>query len=156
MGNMSNDQSCFAANPDVLEAARCTAVFCLLYLVTFVNVLVRKFVCLREARQADKKKEYDQYTSLDMRPADRLQANFLEWFPVYFGLLWSLALTENLGSSGASVSRAYLCLRALYIVLVLKSGVSSNGLNPNLYVSTLSAYACLTYLGVRAIRVLFL
>lgn len=71
----------------------------------------------------DKKKEYDRYISPSMRTADRLQANFLEWCPIYFGLMWSLAMTNNLSWVDVVCCRLYIAFRALYIVLILKKGV---------------------------------
>jgi uncharacterized MAPEG superfamily protein len=137
---------------DILKAAQITVVFSMMYGATFINVLISKKRALQMARAA--KKEYDRYTSPYMRSSDRLQANFLEWSPVFLGLMWSLAATNNLGSS-SMVCWAYIWLRALYIVLILSYGVTANGLNVALWASTFPAYACLTYLGVRGIQLLF-
>lgn len=111
---------------DILEAARCTVAFCLLYSLTFINVLINKkrsYDAARIDEDKDKKKEYDRYTSPSMRTADRLQANFLEWCPIYFGLMWSLAMTNNLSWVDVVCCRLYIAFRALYIVLILKKGV---------------------------------
>ena len=112
-----------ATSPDLLAAARCTVVFALLYAATFVNVLASKKRALRKAAAAHKDQAYDRYASLDMRPADRLQANFLEWSPAFLGLMWSLAATGRLGGRGAAVCWAYVGLRALYVVLVCRRGI---------------------------------
>jgi uncharacterized MAPEG superfamily protein len=140
---------------DLAKAAQITVVFILLYSLTFVNVLVNKKRLLGQAR-ADKKK-FDRYTSPQMLPADRLQANFLEWSPIFLGLLWSLAATANLSKgSSVAVAQIYVGLRALYIVLLLRYGVGSNGMSKPLMISTFPAYICLLYLGKQAVRLLLL
>lgn len=138
---------------DIIKAAQMTVVFTALYSMTLVNVVVNKKRCLRQARQA--KKTFDRYTSPQMHNSDRLVGNFLEWSPIFMGLLWSLAATANLSSSSVVVAWTYVGLRALYIVLMLRYGVASDGLNKPLWVSTFPAYICLNYLFVQAIRALF-
>jgi uncharacterized MAPEG superfamily protein len=140
---------------DLAKAAQITVVFTLLYSLTFVNVLVTKRRLLGQARAA--KKKFDRYTSPQMLPADRLQANFLEWSPIFLGLLWSLAATADLSNTVAvTVARIYVGLRALYIVLILRYGVNSNGMNKALWISTFPSYICLMYLGQQAVRLLLL
>jgi uncharacterized MAPEG superfamily protein len=134
-------------------AAQITVVFVSLYGLTFVNVLRTKARLLRQARKAGT--PYDRYTAPGMRTADRLQANFLEWSPIFLGLLWSLAATANLGSSVVAAAWTYVALRVLYVGLILQYGIRSNGLNKMLWASTFPAYGCLTYLTVHAIGALF-
>jgi uncharacterized MAPEG superfamily protein len=151
---MSNS-SLSDSNADLIKAAQITVVFTALYWLTFINVLVTKRRLLKQARLA--RKEFDRYTSQQMRNADRLVANFLEWSPIFFGLLWSLAATANLSkSSSVAVAWTYVGMRALYIVLVLMHGVSSDGMNKALWISTTPAYFCLMYLTLQAFRLLLL
>jgi hypothetical protein len=70
-------------------------------------------------------------------------------------LLWSLAATSNLSNASTKVAWTYVALRALYIVLEIRYGVASNGLNKPLWVSTFPSYICLNYLLVQAARTLF-
>ena len=145
---MSNDE-----NDSIRKAAQMTVTFCCLYTVTFVNVLIAKKRLLREARLVNA--EFDRYTSPGMHSADRLQANFLEWSPIFLGLVWSLGATDNLISVSLVAAWVYLGLRALYIFLVLQHGVSTNGMNRALWISTFPAYACLLCMFVHSISVLF-
>ena len=147
---MGNEPS----SPDIVKAAQITTVFSFMYGCTFINVLISKKRCYRNAKKTNNK-NYDRYTSPDMRPADRLQANFLEWSPVFLGLMWSLAATNNLGTTGTSMCWTYIALRGLYVVLILRFGVSTSGNNVSLWASTFPAYGCLMYLSFRAIRLLF-
>lgn len=140
-------------NSDIMKAAQITVVLSFLYLLTLVNVLVHKKRGLRQARSANK--TFDRYNSPQMHNADRLVGNFLEWSPIFMGLLWPLAVTGNLSSSSVTVSWMYVALRALYMVLEIKYGVASDGLNKPLWVATFPAYICLNYLFVQAFRSLF-
>lgn len=139
---------------ELTQAARLTVVFVLLYEVTFVNGVITKKRLHRIAQQ--EKKLFDRYNSPEMHNADRLQANFLEWSPVFLGLVWSLAATVNLSKMSIAASWLYLGLRAIYIVLVLQYGVASNGFNQALWVSTFPSYICLVFMTQEAIRFILL
>jgi len=139
---------------DLVAAARLTVVFVLLYASTFVNVLVTKKRLLRQARRDNQ--AFQRYASPRMHAADRLNGNFLEWSPVFLGLLWSLAATSNLARPSVTAAWAYLGLRALYVALVLRHGVASDGMNKSLWISTMPAYLCLAYMFKEAIRLLLL
>ena len=143
----------------LVAAAQITVVFTILYALTFVNGLITKRLLLaRETasrQNNDNEKPYDRYTHPDMRNADRLQANFLEWSPIFLGNLWSLAVTGNLTPRCVTASWTYVGLRALYIVLMKRHGVASTGKNTALYPSTMPSYVCLLYLLQHAVRVLF-
>ena len=130
-------------------AARLTVIFCALYGMTFVNVLRVKKVLFRQARKAGR--TFDRYTDPKMRVADRLQANLLECSPIFLGLVWSLGVVGALESVVLGASWTYLGLRALYIGLVLQKGVSSNGMNRHLWISTFPAYGCLIVMFVSTI-----
>ena len=137
-------------------AARLTVVFCVLYSVTFVNVLRVKKALFQQARRLARSgnssnKTYDRYTDPKMRAADRLQANLLEWSPIFLGLVWSLGVVGALDGVVLGVAWTYLGLRALYIGLVLQKGVASNGMNRHLWISTFPAYGCLTVMSISAI-----
>ena len=134
-------------------AARLTVIFCALYGMTFVNVLRVKKVLFRQARKAGR--TFDRYTDPKMRVADRLQANLLEWSPIFLGLVWSLGVVGALEGVVLGASWTYLGLRALYIGLVLQKGVSTNGMNRHLWISTFPGYACLLYLLAAAVQNLF-
>lgn len=133
-----------------LPAAKLTVAFILLYELTFVHILVYKKRLLRQHQQ--QKKPFDRYQSPQMQTADRLQANFLEWAPIFLGLLWSLATTSNLSSHTVVAAWTYLALRLLYIFLVLKNGVASNGMNRALWISTFPSYFCLLFMTQHAVR----
>lgn len=140
-------------NSDIRKAAQITVVFTFLYFLTLVNTVYHKKKYLRQARQANK--TFDRYSSPLMHNADRLVGNFLEWSPIFMALLWSLAATSNLSNASTKVAWTYVALRALYIVLEIRYGVASNGLNKPLWVSTFPSYICLNYLLVQAARTLF-
>lgn len=139
-----------SSNDDITKAAQITLIYTTLYLMTLMNVVVTKKRCLRQARQTNKK--FDRYASSLMRDADRLVGNFLEWSPIFLGLLWSMAATSNLSHSCVNVAWTYVVLRALYITLQIRYGVASDGLNKPLWISTFPGYGCLIYLFVQAIR----
>mmetsp|Transcript_4817 Transcript_4817/g.12253 ORF Transcript_4817/g.12253 Transcript_4817/m.12253 type:complete len:148 (+) Transcript_4817:218-661(+) len=134
---------------DIRAAARLTVIFCALYGATFANVLRVKKMLFRQAREAGR--TFDRYTSLQMRVADRLQANLLEWSPIFLGLVWSLGVVGALDGVALWTAWIYLSLRALYIGLVLQEGVSSSGMNRHLWISTFPAYACLITMSIAAI-----
>jgi len=134
---------------DLTKAAQITVVFLTLYSFTFINVLVNKKRMLKHAHL--EKKTFDRYASPQMHNADRLLGNFLEWSPIFLGLVWSLAATANLTPSSITVAWTYVALRCLYLVLLLRQGVASDGMNRHLWISTFLAYLCLTYLWIQAI-----
>lgn len=138
---------------DTVMAARLTVTFLFLYSLTFINVLRCKKKYGRLAKEAGKK--FDRYNTPDMHNADRLNANFLEWSPMFLGLLWSLAATSNLSTAAIVAAWTYVGLRALYIGLVFTYGVSSNGMNRSLWISTFPAYFCLNVMFLQAIISLF-
>lgn len=144
------------SSPDVHEACRITIVFTILYTACLVNQTVNKYVNISRAKQA--KENFDRYNSLEMRSADRMLANMMEWSFVFFPLLWSLALTGRLVSSGDDAlkwSWRYIYLRGLYIILSIRYGVASNGKNKPLWVSTFPAYVCLLCMFKKAIVILW-
>lgn len=149
-----SDSSTDLATDGLSEAAKLTVAFVSLYFLTFANILVKKKTLLRQAKQEGR--VFDRYTSPGMHNADRLNANFLEWSPIFLGLLWSLAATSNLDDTAIAVSWTYVGLRALYIFLLLLYGVASDGMNKGLWVSTFPGYACLLFLLQQAVRALFL
>jgi len=146
--------STFSSDDGLRKAGQITVAFLTLYWVTFLNILRTKRRLLRQAQATNK--TFDRYASPQMRNADRLNANFLEWSPIFLGLLWSLAATASLSRSSVAVAWTYVGLRTLYIVLLITYGVASDGLNKALWVSTAPAYFCLMYLWVQACRSLLL
>uniref|UniRef100_A0A7S2YMZ8 Uncharacterized protein n=1 Tax=Entomoneis paludosa TaxID=265537 RepID=A0A7S2YMZ8_9STRA len=142
-----------SVHPGILAAAQITAAYSTLYSMTFVNILICKKYYAKQARARGQ--DFDRYTSLDMRPADRLQANFMEWTPAFLGPLWSLALTHQLDAGACIMAWTYLGLRTLYFGLVLNYGVHPTGMNRPLWAATFPGYACLTYLQIQALRLLW-
>jgi len=137
-------------NDDLLTAARITVVFLMLYGATFANINMAK---KRAARQH---RNFDRYNnSPSMLVADRLQGNFLEWSPMFLGLLWSLAATSNLSSTAAVAAWIYVALRGFYIVLIRRRGVNSQGRNSQLWISTFPAYVCLLCMLIEALKAFF-
>lgn len=139
---------------NIATAAKITVAFLWIYLLTFVNILVTKKTLIRQARQ--EAMVFDRYTSPGMLNADRLNANILEWSPIFLGPLWSLAMTANLGNLDTLFAWTYVSLRALYFILVLKYGVASDGMNKALWFATYPGYLCLLQLMAKATHVLFL
>jgi hypothetical protein len=147
----------------IQAASQITVAYCGVYSLTLLNQLVHKK--LLHAQYCKEGKVFDRYTAIEMRPIDRINANMLEWMPIFLGPLWILALNSNQGGgsgaadSGSSlltdtcvtVSWMYVGFRVLYFALVLKYGVSSVGRNIPLYAATFPGYACLVYLMTRAV-----
>lgn len=133
-------------------AGQATITFLALYGSTFVLVLKCKRTCLQKARAAGKR--FDRYTSPDMHVVDRLQGNFLEWSPMFLGLLWTLAANGVLSGAALAATWGYLVLRTLYMVLILQHGLSDNGMNKQLWISTFPAYGCLSVMFAKALAVL--
>jgi hypothetical protein len=154
----------------VSDAAQITVVFCIIYTCTLLHQVYQKKKWHRLLGS-----NFDRYRGPEMRDADRLTANFLEWMPVFFGPLWSLALSGAATTTSAAsleeedkrnnmnekaafcvmVAWTYVALRALYVVLVIQYGVNPHGRNVQLWMSTFPSYLCLGYLLVRACRWLF-
>ena len=164
--------SSLSSNSQLTEAARLTVAFTVLYSLTMVNILVtkRRQVCAKDDvinskrqtttttaadRNYDTTTTFDRYHSPQMHVADRLQGNFLEWSPIFFGLVWSLAARQQLTQSCVGAAWTYLALRMLYMVLILRYGVDRGGRNIKLWPATMPGYLCLLYLGQYAIRNLF-
>lgn len=127
-------------------------------MMTFVNVLVTKVQLLQQAKAEGK--TFNRYETKGggggpMQVADRLNGNFLEWYPVFMSLLWALALTDQLNDTCIVVGWTYVALRALYMGLILKYGVGQSGMSPALWTSTFPAYACLLYLLAHAMKLFF-
>ena len=135
------------------SAGQATVAFLTLYSSTFVMVLMRKKTLFYAAKAAGKR--FDRYNSPEMQVVDRLQGNFLEWSPVFLGLLWTLATAGALQGTTLTVAWGYVALRGLYLALILRHGVSANGANKALWPSTFPAYACLLYMLAQAVPVLF-
>ena len=141
-------------NDQLTQAAKMTVAFVLLYELTFFNVLRSKRRLLKEHQT--QKKVFDRYKSPQMQTADRLQANFLEWAPIFLGLLWSLAATSNFSKNSVIAAWTYLGLRLLYVVLILNYGVASDGMNRALWISTFPSYICLLYMTKESIRLILM
>lgn len=138
-------------NPMLWEAARITVVYSWTYSLTFINVLFYK---VYYKKQADAKGEpFLRYESVEMRPADRLQANFLEWYPVFMGPLWALAATGQLDDVSAAMAWSYVALRMLYFGLALIYGMNENGFPKALMISTFPGYAMLIYLLGKSVTI---
>jgi uncharacterized MAPEG superfamily protein len=140
-------------NPLLIDAGRITVAFLTLHFICLLNVLFHKRRCLKQAMAANK--VFDRYTSKKMHVPDRMFNNFLEWSPLFLGLLWSLAATENLNPVSFYAAWTYVGVRALYIVLVLHHGVASNGMNKALWIATVPAYFCLICMFCQASYNLF-
>ena len=145
----------------VVKAAQLTVAFVILYKICMMNILRMKIQCINNVnkqRQRGEKEaqQFDRYSSPAMHTADRLVGNFLEWYPMFIGLVWSLALTGNLNTTCYVASWLYVILRGLYIVLILQYGVATNGINTSLAISTIPSYICLIIMCCEAIRQLYM
>ena len=137
----------------VLAASQITIAFSGLYALTLFNQIVRKKIYHYNGRKTGK--TFERYESLEMRPHDRLTANFLEWMPLFLCPLWVLASTESFTDSCINIAWSYVAVRALYILLVLQFGVDRSGNNVPLWAATFPGYACLTHLLVQSVRAVF-
>jgi uncharacterized MAPEG superfamily protein len=121
--------------------------------MTIINVVVAKVTLALKAKSEGK--SFNRYESKGMQTADRLSGNFLEWYPIFMGPLWALALTDQLSDASIISAWAYVGLRGMYFALMLKHGVCSTGKNRSLWISTFPAYACLAFLHAQAMRLFF-
>jgi uncharacterized MAPEG superfamily protein len=142
--------SAYAPTVGIFAAARITLVYSTIYSVTMVNQVVSKKMLHRKLG-----KSFDRYNSLEMRNADRLTGNFLEWTPLFLSPLWSMAMTETFSDVSQTMAWTYLGLRMLYVGLSFKYGVNEQGHNVSLWASTLPSYICLIYLLVAATQGVF-
>jgi uncharacterized MAPEG superfamily protein len=124
--------------------------YVLLYVVTLLNQFAHKKYYQGQYRRRGR--TLDRYRSPEMHHPDRLVGNFVEWTPVFLCPVWCMAATKTLSTSSVTAAHVYLCLRALYIVLSVRYGVSPEGNNVPLWISTFPAYGCLFYLYRDAIR----
>jgi hypothetical protein len=155
-------------------ASQITLTYCGVYSLTIVNQLIQKVSLYAQYKKEGK--VFDRYTAIEMRNADRINSNMIEWTPLFLTPLWCLALnssstnhhhhqdggdgTANTTSSlltdtCVTVAWMYVGFRILYFALVCKYGVSSNGRNVPLYGATFPAYGCIVYLTVSAVRGVF-
>jgi uncharacterized membrane protein len=142
--------SIHATSSSITAAARITMVYTGLYTMTMMNQVVTKKRLHRKL--GDK---FDRYGSFEMRNADRLTGNFLEWSIVFLGPLWSMAMTDTLSDMSLNTAWAYLGLRLIYVGLSLRYGVNEHGSNKPLWASTLPSYVCLIYMIVAAAQGVF-
>jgi uncharacterized MAPEG superfamily protein len=139
-----------APTVNVVAAAQITVVYSIVYFVTMLNQVVMKKRLHRKLG-----KSFDRYHSLEMRNADRLTGNFLEWTLLFLGPVWSMAMTDAFSDMSKKLAWMYVGLRMLYVGLSLKYGVNEQGNNVPLWVSTFPSYMCLLYLLVAAIQGVF-
>ena len=142
-----------SSQQSILGVARVTVAFISLYIVSMLYQIICKKRLLRKARL--KGEPLNRYGHPELHNADRLVANLLEWSPIFLGPLWSLAVTDRLDQSCMHFAWAYVILRGLYICLLIKFGVSRNGNNTQLWISTLPSYGCLLFLWQRSLGLIF-
>ena len=145
-----------SVSPDVLIACHNTAAFTIVYMTALLFQVFTKQYLIQQAKKNNTR--FDRYTSVAMRSPDRLVANLIEWSFVFLPLLWTLAMTDKLSSESSVVVMAawtYVALRALYVVLVARHGVSDTGRNKALWISTYPAYVCLAVMLVKAAPILY-
>mmetsp|Transcript_3582 Transcript_3582/g.7421 ORF Transcript_3582/g.7421 Transcript_3582/m.7421 type:complete len:120 (+) Transcript_3582:68-427(+) len=107
-----------------------------------MNIMRTKRKGLAKAKKEGK--EFNRYTSSEMFIADRLNSKFLEWSPIFLGLLWSLAAVGRLHQLfPLCTAWTYVGLRALYIFLILRYGVQTDEMNKGLWLSTFPEYICI-------------
>uniref|UniRef100_A0A7S4KCQ9 Uncharacterized protein n=1 Tax=Odontella aurita TaxID=265563 RepID=A0A7S4KCQ9_9STRA len=148
-----SDQTPPLVSRSIHHAARVTVAFSLVYTSTLVLQIVVKKTLLRKARKENK--AFHRYSSANMRNADRLVTNLMEWSPVFLAPLWSLAMTDRLGGSTVTAAWAYVACRGAYVVLQVKHGVAEDGNNVPLWASTFPAYGCLLYLLGKSVPLLW-
>jgi hypothetical protein len=136
-------------NPQLVDVTQITLWYTILYFATLVNQFLHKKYYQRLYRRSGKR--LDRYNSQEMQNPDRLTGNFIEWTPVFLSPIWCLSITRTLSSQSIHVSYAYLALRLFYFALSIKYGVSYDGNNKPLWISTFPAYVCLFYLYKEAI-----
>lgn len=135
---------------NISTAAQITVVYTTIYSMTVLNQVVHKKRLHRKLGE-----KFDRYNSVEMRHADRLTGNFLEWTIVFLGPLWSMAMTDTLSDMSRTMAWTYLGLRMLYVGLSFKHGVNEQGHNVSLWASTFPSYICLLYLLMAAIQGVF-
>ena len=128
-------------NASLLTAAKITVAYTTLYSMTMLNQVVQKKRLLTKYG-----KSFDRYSSTEMRDADRLTGNFMEWSLIFLGPLWSLAAMEALSATSILMAWTYVGLRVLYLGLSIQYGVNEQGLNKPLWLSTFPSYICLSYI----------
>ena len=147
--------STISSSQSILGAARVTVAFTSVYIISMLHQIICKKRLLRKARLKSTESSLNRYGHPELHNADRLVANLLEWSPIFLCPLWCLAVTDRLDQTCLHFSWAYVMLRGLYVCLLIKFGVSRNGNNTQLWISTLPAYACLLFLWQRSLGLLF-
>jgi uncharacterized MAPEG superfamily protein len=142
--------SSFNNNTSLLTAAKITVAYSTIYSLTMLNQVVQKKRLYK--KYASKNNSFDRYNSVEMRDADRLTGNFMEWSMVFLGPLWSMAAIEALSDTVVFMAWTYVGLRVLYVVLSIRHGVNSQGLNKPLWLATFPSYPCLAYILFASIR----
>lgn len=129
----------------LLAVSRITVGYTLLYSGAMLHQVMTKNLLIAQQQQ-QQGKTFDRYNSTEMRNADRLLANFMEWLPIFMGPLWALAASDQLTETHVRIAWSYVGTRGLYAALVLAYGVAGNGRNTRLWASTFPGYGCLLYL----------
>mmetsp|Transcript_17490 Transcript_17490/g.37805 ORF Transcript_17490/g.37805 Transcript_17490/m.37805 type:complete len:147 (-) Transcript_17490:1469-1909(-) len=138
----------------LLDAAKLTVSFSSVYGIAMIHQVVVKQRLISQKRKMGQ--VLDRYDCPDLLSADRLVANILEWSPMFLGPVWSLAAVDRLDERCLQCAWGYVGLRGIYLVLVVKCGVSKEGRNKSLWGSTFPGYLCLTFLWKRSLEILSL
>ena len=143
--------------PHYLAAARLTFAALVLH-VTFICVQVGVKLALKLKVKERKKLEpnyvYNSYTSDDpnILIANRLVGNYMEWMPVFLGMVWLYAMyVGNPGYYGW----IYLFFRSLYAPLAFSGAISRGGAKPLIYISTMPQYLMIIGMALPIVYALF-
>lgn len=136
----------------IVNASKVTVVYTCIYTIAMYYEIYVKLTTLRKYHL--KGKVVNRYDCPELLSSDRLTANFREWTIPFLGPVFCLGLTDQLDDeSNMSLKYAwtYVGLRGLYVLLVMKYGIHTGGINKPLWISTFPGYYCLTMLGWNAL-----
>ena len=137
----------------LMNAAKVTVAYSSIYGICMCYQVVTKQRLIRKYKNQNK--AFDRYNSGEMRNADRLVANFMEWTPIFLGPLWAITVTNRFDETSTKAAWTYVGLRTLYAGLVMTYGISSSGRNKPLWAATFPGYACLMYIWIQSLKLLF-
>ena len=136
----------------LMNASKVTVAYSTVYWICMLNQVATKQRLIRKYKA--QKETFERYNSPEMRDADRLVANFMEWTPVFWGPMWSLTAASRFDDTAVKAAWTYVGLRAVYAALLMKYGVSSAGVNKPLWAATFPAYICLIYIWIQSLKLL--
>lgn len=144
------------------EAARITFAYLVVYFGYICIQVALKLTAMWKHRSEKSKagpnakpNEFNRYDNPITLVGDRIVGNSLEWMGLFLGLLWLLVIVGERSRAVISYGWIYVAMRAIYPFLALAKGITKEGAQPIIFMSTVPAYAVLFYFGFHVYSALY-